>query len=90
MDVRVHILAKGVVQGVGFRYFVHKQALALGLNGWVCNLENGDVEIEAQGARSSVEEFIKAVKVGPRLAHVSDLLVRWKDPDDKVHRFEIV
>jgi acylphosphatase len=77
MQVRVHVLVSGLVQGVGFRYFVYNKALSLTLTGYVMNLFSGDVEIEAEGDRSLVEEFIKQVKVGPRAAHVTDMKIEW-------------
>ena len=52
--VRVHVTVSGMVQGVGYRYFTVTEARKLGLAGWVRNLMNGDVELEAQGARSDV------------------------------------
>ncbi|CUT02300.1 Acylphosphatase, partial [Candidatus Kryptonium thompsonii] len=47
--VCAHIIVKGLVQGVGFRWFVQKHANHLGLKGWTRNLSNGDVEIEVEG-----------------------------------------
>lgn len=89
MDVGARILVRGLVQGVGFRYFVLRQATRLNLRGYVQNLYNGDVEIEVQGERSLVEELIKEVKVGPRSAHVADLKIEWKEPNQNFHGFEI-
>lgn len=84
MSVRVHIVVEGLVQGVGFRWFVLRKAESLGINGWVRNLYNGNVEIEAEADRSLLEEFIKEIKVGPRSAHVTNLRIEWKDvsPDE--------
>jgi acylphosphatase len=79
VTARVHIIVEGLVQGVGFRWFVYRKAEALGLTGWVRNLYNGSVEIEAEGDRSLLEELIKEVKVGPRSARVTNLRIEWKD-----------
>ena len=49
--VRVHVTVSGMVQGVGYRYFTVTEARKLGLAGWVRNLMNGDVELEARGAK---------------------------------------
>ncbi|CUT01857.1 acylphosphatase [Candidatus Chrysopegis kryptomonas] len=87
--VCAHIIVKGLVQGVGFRWFVQKHANHLGLNGWVRNLSNGDVEIEVEGERSLVEELIKLVKVGPRYAQVEDVQITWKPYEAKYKSFEI-
>ncbi len=89
MEVGAHIIIKGMVQGVGFRYFVHKRATALGLCGWVRNLYDSDVEITVEGERSLIEEFIAQVKVGPRSARVNDLLLTWREPSRGFAGFEI-
>jgi acylphosphatase len=82
MRARVHMIVEGLVQGVGFRWFVARHAEALGLDGYVRNLYNGNVEIEAEGDRSLVEEFIKEVRVGPRAAHVSKVHLEWQNAGD--------
>ena len=50
----IHFLVKGRVQGVGFRWFVQREAAELGLNGWVKNTDQGDVEIVAAGDEASL------------------------------------
>ena len=89
MSARVHIVAEGLVQGVGFRWFVHRHAEALGIHGWVRNLANGAIEIEGEADRSLLEAFIKEIKVGPRSAHVSNLRIEWKETGGEFDRFEI-
>ncbi|HTP79866.1 MAG TPA: acylphosphatase [Bacteroidota bacterium] len=89
MDARAHIVVRGLVQGVGFRYFVLMRAQKFALRGYVQNVYNGDVEIEVEGARSLVEEFIGEVKVGPRAAHVSDLRIDWMDLSHAFTTFEV-
>jgi acylphosphatase len=89
MYVRLHIVVQGLVQGVGFRYFVYHHATKLDLAGWVRNLFNGDVEIEAEGERSLLESFIEEVKVGPRSASVKDLRIEWKTYENEYSAFEI-
>jgi acylphosphatase len=89
MQVGVHIIVQGMVQGVGFRYFVWRQATKLSLSGFVCNLYDGDVEIEAYGDRSLLEELIKEVKVGPRSAYVKDLRIEWKEFQERYIGFEV-
>ena len=76
----VSIIVTGLVQGVGYRYFVHRQASRLGVKGFVQNLYNGDVEIEAEGERDALEVLIRELRVGPRAAHVTDVRVTWKEP----------
>jgi len=72
-DRAVRIRVGGLVQGVGFRYFVYRQAQALGVTGYAQNLPDGQVEVVASGERGLLDEFIAAVRVGPRYASVSRL-----------------
>jgi acylphosphatase len=65
---RVSIIVKGLVQGVYFRYFTHEAALKIGISGWVRNLPDGNVEIEAQGTEDKLELFLKQVRKGPKLS----------------------
>jgi len=89
MQIGVHIVVQGIVQGVGFRYFVYRHATGLGLSGWVRNLSTSDVEIEVEGDRSLIEELMKELKVGPRSAHVKDLKIEWQNFEGRYEGFEI-
>jgi len=89
MENCAHIIVEGLVQGVGFRYYVHRHATNLGLSGFASNLFDGSVEIEVEGNRSAIEEFIKMVKVGPRSAQVTNLSIEWKDVQKRYSHFEI-
>jgi acylphosphatase len=89
MIARVHILVQGLVQGVGFRWFVARNAGQLGLRGFVRNRAEGTVELEAEGERGLIEELIAQVKVGPRSAQVRDLHIEWQQPQNETKSFEI-
>jgi len=89
MDARVHIVVEGLVQGVGFRWYTARHARTLGLKGFVRNLFDGSVEVEAEGDRSLLEELITALKVGPRSAHVRNLRIEWLAPEQERKSFEI-
>lgn len=82
-------MVRGLVQGVGFRYFVYHHALDLDLTGYVRNLFSGEVEIEAEGDRSLVEELIKQVKIGPQSAQVNDVKIEWVQCTGIQSRFEV-
>jgi acylphosphatase len=77
MEERVHIVVSGLVQGVGFRWFVQRRAQALGLSGFVRNRVDGSVELEAEGERALLESLIGEVRVGPRSAQVMDCRIEW-------------
>lgn len=66
----VRFVVTGRVQGVGFRWFVMKQARALGLGGYVRNLEDGSVEVVADGDAEAVEGLAAALARGPAAADV--------------------
>jgi acylphosphatase len=89
MDASAHIVVRGLVQGVGYRYFVQRNAAKLGLSGYTRNLYNGDVEVEVEGGRSLIDQLIGLLNVGPRSAQVSGVQVEWKDPTKLYSRFEI-
>lgn len=71
--IRKHIVAKGRVQSVGFRYFCTSIASKCNVTGWVRNLYDGSVEIEVQGADHRVDLFIQEVNAGNRFARVDRL-----------------
>jgi acylphosphatase len=76
---RFHAIVKGYVQGVGFRYFVLDEAVAMGVSGWVRNLWNGDVELMAEGEREALDKLLAVLRRGPRAAHVSGVDIEWGD-----------
>jgi acylphosphatase len=63
-------LVHGRVQGVGYRYFVEKSAVELGLEGWARNLDDGRVEVYAAGAQEKIQKLAGLLRVGPRWADV--------------------
>ncbi len=74
-----HYLVKGRVQGVGFRWYVHREAAALELNGWVRNTEDGHVEVVASGDAESLDELKQALRKGSRGSRVDAVLVHELD-----------
>lgn len=70
---RLHVLATGLVQGVGFRWFVREMARRLDLAGWVLNRADGSVEVLAEGPADGIEAFRAAVAEGPAGARVDAL-----------------
>ena len=86
---RIHAFVSGRVQGVGFRYFVEKEAVARGLSGWARNLYDGRVEIVAEGDRLSLVEFLRHLESGPRLARIDDVDFRWEEYTGEFPDFRI-
>jgi len=66
-------LVRGRVQGVGFRWFVEREAHILGVAGWVRNNSASSVEVLAQGTRDQLSELRSRLQQGPRAARVDDV-----------------
>jgi acylphosphatase len=71
--MRLHVVVRGRVQGVGFRWFVREAARRLDLAGWVTNRRDGTVEVEAEGRADAVESLLRTLRKGPDGAHVEDV-----------------
>ena len=63
-------VVRGRVQGVGFRWFVEREAHVLGIAGWVRNNSDGSVEVFAQGSRDQLLGLRSRLREGPRAARV--------------------
>ena len=66
-------VVRGRVQGVGFRWFVEREAHVLGVSGWVRNNADGSVEVLAQGTRDQLLGLRSRLRQGPRAARVDDV-----------------
>ena len=89
MEVRAEILVNGLVQGVGFRYFVMREAKKLELNGYVKNLYTGEVLTVVEGEKAIIEEMVKKLKVGPIHASVKSCKVDWQESKNEFTDFEV-
>jgi acylphosphatase len=69
----IRLIIEGRVQGVGYRAFLVREALALELTGWARNRRDGAVEAVAAGPRPALDALIHAARRGPRLARVDGL-----------------
>lgn len=89
MKKQLHILVEGVVQGVGFRYFVEKNATRLSLTGFARNLYDGRVEVLVEGDESVLKQFLEIVKQGPAFSNVVKTDVEWADASGRYNVFNI-
>lgn len=78
----LHFLIQGRVQGVGFRWYVSREAAELDLRGWVRNTEDGDVEVVASGTVEVLAELRASLRRGPRGSRVDRLVERRLDDSD--------
>ncbi|MBN1479930.1 acylphosphatase [candidate division KSB1 bacterium] len=90
MNVRAHIIVKGRVQGVGFRFYTLYKARSLGLVGTVRNLVNGDVKVIVEGEKSTILALIKELRIGPMHATVKDVVVNFEEFQNEFASFQII
>lgn len=86
---RLHASVRGVVHGVGFRYFVLQAARSLRLTGWVANRYDGSVEVVAEGPEERLEVLVREVREGPRSAIVEDVETHWSPATGEFKGFEV-
>ena len=80
----------GRVQGVGFRVWTQREALRLGLRGWVRNEPDGSVSALIAGPNEAVAEMLKAFRQGPSGAGVRNVETKPGDPSDAPVDFDII
>jgi acylphosphatase len=78
----LHFLIQGRVQGVGFRWYVHREASELNLSGWVRNTEEGDVEVVASGKAEDLDELRGSLRKGPRGSRVDRVVEHYLDESE--------
>ncbi|MBI2618693.1 MAG: acylphosphatase [Ignavibacteriales bacterium] len=89
MDAGAEIIVQGLVQGVGFRYYVYEAARRLKVQGYVRNLPSGDVQVVVEGNRGMIEDLVRSLRAGPRAAHVNRVHITWTDVVHHFTEFEI-
>jgi acylphosphatase len=88
-DGRIEATVEGVVQGVGFRWFVWRTAARLNLGGWVANRSDGAVELVAEGPSPALEALLSALRHGPPGAIVANVQVQHQPATGRFRDFEI-
>jgi acylphosphatase len=86
---RLDASVSGRVQGVGFRYFVLREAMALGLDGWVANAPDGSVRCVAEGAQDVLEQLLERLHEGPAAAAVDRVSAAWMPATGTLGRFAV-
>lgn len=87
-DIQVHIIFKGQVQGVGFRFSVERIALNYGIVGWVKNLKGGDVEVVAEADQETINNFLKTVR-GYFMKYIVDEEISTTEATGKMKDFQM-
>lgn len=78
--MRLTAWLSGRVQGVGMRWWVRSQALELGLAGWARNLDDGRVEVVAQGPRRGCEQLLERLRGAGSPGRIAGVTERWGEP----------
>jgi len=86
---RVRAIVHGDVQGVGFRAATAQEARRAKIAGWVRNLRDGSVEVEAEGTTAAVDDLIKWLRRGPSLARVTGVEIDDSLPTAGLEGFSI-
>ena len=86
---QVHLFISGRVQGVFFRMHTHKKALELKLTGRVRNLDDGRVEVFAEGPEGKLELFVEWCHKGPPAARVENVEINWQEGEQQFQDFRI-
>jgi acylphosphatase len=91
LDSRIetyYVRIKGIVQGVGFRHATVREAHALGIRGWVANLEDGSVEALLQGPANQVDRMLSWLRHGPPAARVTEVTGEERVTSKRYERFQ--
>ena len=86
---RIHIFVTGRVQGVFFRQSTRVMAIKNNVNGWVCNLDDGRVEIVAEGEKQTIESFTNWCKTGPANSRVDEFELSEENYTGEYENFEV-
>lgn len=87
--IQANILYSGTVQGVGFRYGVHRYAVNLGIKGWVRNLPNGSVEILAEGSKDAVQQLCENIEEHFQ-GYIKDKQISSRTLQEKREDFKVI
>ena len=90
MNIKKHIIIKGKVQGVGFRYWLCKAAVQRNINGWVRNKISGEVEALLIGNDVEIDNLIRLCEKGPPYSKVTKIKVQNYQKEFLKKSFDII
>jgi acylphosphatase len=88
--MRLHAIVSGRVQGVFFRANTQKVANNIGIRGWVRNMDDGCVEVMAEGKEEHLDDFLKWLHKGSGYARVERVESEYINEEEGFHDFDIV
>ena len=86
---RAEIIVRGLVQGVGFRYYVLRKAHEFELKGYVKNQMDGTVLTVVEGEKLKIESLFNNMKIGPMHSDVRDIKIAWRSFVGEFSNFEV-
>ncbi|EHQ34353.1 Acylphosphatase [Methanoplanus limicola DSM 2279] len=86
---RVQVIADGYVQRVGYRDFVQKETFCRDITGYVKNLDDGKVEIIAEGSEEELQAFVSRINITKYPINVTECNVSWQESKEEFKKFEI-
>jgi len=89
MIKRLHLIISGQVQGVSFRFYAQQKAQKLNLRGFTRNLDDGGVEIVAEGEEDSLKFFLDWCRQGPPFAQIDKVEAKWSESTGEFKTFAI-
>jgi acylphosphatase len=89
MTTRAEILVDGDVQGVGFRYYVRREARRLGVTGYVENLDDGTVKIVGEAQKEKIDQLVERIRSAPSPVNVVSLQLQYVKPTGEYKTFKI-
>lgn len=86
---RLQVFFSGTVQGVGFRFTAERIARRFSVTGFVRNIDDGRVEVVAEGEEKHLVEFLTAIRESGMKDYIRDVEAHWSKADGTFHRFSI-
>jgi acylphosphatase len=87
--VRLQASVYGRVQGVNFRYYTQREAVALGVTGWVANHPDRSVRVVAEGQKETLQKLLAFLHRGPSSARVERVQANWTEATGEFKRFSV-
>jgi len=85
---RVHVLIEGSITGVGFRFFVQRNASILNIKGWIKNIDTNKIEAVFEGQEQDIKKILDICKEGPSLSYVKTIKVK-EEQFEGLTKFEV-
>ncbi|MDA0365619.1 MAG: acylphosphatase [Chloroflexi bacterium] len=89
-QMQIVALARGRVQGVGYRAFCADIAVRLNVEGYAKNLPDGRVEVVGESDEATLRQFVEQLREGPAMSRVENVSYRWEEPTGEYRGFEAI